>query len=292
MTKIVTIQSFWFREIVNNSSFNRNRYQVIERHLNVEFNFHMSYNNASWFWKIEHALNVFKNQLFSFTVSDSRLVVNEFAIKFHDRNSNKFRLTHKSAKKSFVLYVLINEKTFYMILCCEIHATILSITNKISRSIYFQESRENAKRALLRLLQWRCIFHLQKKWYTRFASELHTIFDIFILFSFWTIFSRILISSELCWLSILMFVISYESMHLIYLIERSMSDYHSLLWNLVILVRYMQLKHKKCANVKTLNSIDRFIQLNSDCSICRAHLRRLYFQHSFTAIACVFCSVF
>ena len=58
-----------------------------------------------------------------------------------------------------------------------------------------------------------------------------------------------------------------------------MSDYHSLLWNLVILVRYMQLKHKKCANVKTLNSIDRFIQLNSDSNICRAHLRRLYFQH-------------
>ena len=47
-----------------------------------------------------------------------------------------------------------------------------------------------------------------------------------------------------------------------------MSDYHSLLWNLVILVRYMQLKHKKCASVKTLNSIDRFIQLNSDRSIC------------------------
>ena len=31
---------------------------------------------------------------------------------------------------------------------------------------------------------------------------------------------------------------------------------------------HAELKHKRCENVKTLNSIDRFIQLNSDCSIC------------------------
>ena len=110
LTKIATIQSFWSREIVNNSSLSRHRYQAIERHLNVEFNSHMSYNNASWFWKIEHVLNVFRNQLFLFTISDSHLIVNESAIKFHDRNSNKFRLAHKSAKKNFVLYVLISEK--------------------------------------------------------------------------------------------------------------------------------------------------------------------------------------
>ena len=36
--------------------------------------------------------------------------MNESAIKFHDRNSNKFRLAHKSAKKSFVLYALISEE--------------------------------------------------------------------------------------------------------------------------------------------------------------------------------------
>ena len=73
-------------------------------------------------------------------------------------------------------------------------------------------------------------------------------------------------------------------------IEKSMNDYYSLFWNFVILVRYTQMKHKKCANVKTLISIDRFIQLNFDCNICRTHLRRLYFQHFFITIVCDFCS--
>ena len=60
-------------------------------------------------------------------------------------------------------------------------------------------------------------------------------------------------------------------------IERFMNNYYSLFWNFVLFVTYMQLKHKKCANVKTLISIDRFIQLNFDCNICRTHLRKLYF---------------
>ena len=75
-------------------------------------------------------------------------------------------------------------------------------------------------------------------------------------------------------------------------IERIMSDYHSIVLNFVVLVTYMQVKHKKCADAKALVPIDRSISMDPDCSICRAHLRRLYFQHFFTAIACVSCFVF
>ena len=107
LAKNATIQSFWFQKNSHNSSFNRDRYQIIERHLNVEFSQQMSYNNASWFWKIEIALNVFRFWLFSFINSESHFAIDEFAIEFHDRMKNKFRLAHKSAKKSFVLYSLI-----------------------------------------------------------------------------------------------------------------------------------------------------------------------------------------
>ena len=51
-------------------------------------------------------------------------------------------------------------------------------------------------------------------------------------------------------------------------IEKSMGDYHSLLWNLVVLVRYMQVEHKKCAGAKALVPIGRSIQLDPDCSTC------------------------
>ena len=98
-----TIQSFWFQKNFHNLSFNRNEYQIIERHLNVEFNQQMSYNNASWFWKIENVLNVFKFRLFSFIIFENHFAIDEFAIKFYDRIKNKFRLAHKSAKKNFVL---------------------------------------------------------------------------------------------------------------------------------------------------------------------------------------------
>ena len=102
--KNATIQSFWFQKSSHNSSFNRNRYQIIERHLNVEFSQQMSYNNASWFWKIENDLNVFRIRLFSFIIFENHFAIDEFAIKFHDRMKNKFRLAHKSTKKNFVLY--------------------------------------------------------------------------------------------------------------------------------------------------------------------------------------------
>ena len=75
-------------------------------------------------------------------------------------------------------------------------------------------------------------------------------------------------------------------------IEKIMNDYHFIVLNFVISVTYMQMKHKKYANVKTLISINRFIQINFDCNICRTHLRKLYFQHFFTTIVCVFCFVF
>ena len=44
--KFATIQSFWSRTSFHNSPLNRNRYQTIERHLNVESSQQMSYNNA------------------------------------------------------------------------------------------------------------------------------------------------------------------------------------------------------------------------------------------------------
>ena len=108
--KNATIQSFWFQKNFHKSSFSRDRYQIIERHLNVEFSQQMSYNNASWFWKIEIVLNVFRNRLFLFIIFENHFAIDESTIEFHDRMKNKFRLLHKSAKKIFVLYVLINDK--------------------------------------------------------------------------------------------------------------------------------------------------------------------------------------
>ena len=110
LAKNATIQSFWFQKSLHNSSFSRDRYQITERHLNVEFNQQMSYNNASWFWKIEIALNVFRFRLFSFTSFESHFAIDEFAIEFHDRMRNKFRLAHKWARESFVLYSLISDR--------------------------------------------------------------------------------------------------------------------------------------------------------------------------------------
>ena len=97
LAKNATIQSFWFQKNFHNASLNRDRYHVIERHLNVESSQQMSYNNASWFWKIEIVLNVFKNRLFSFIIFESHFAIDESAIEFHDRMKNKFRLTDKSA---------------------------------------------------------------------------------------------------------------------------------------------------------------------------------------------------
>ena len=71
LAKNATIQSFWSQTSPHNPPLNRNRYQVIERHLNVESNQQMPYNNAPWFWKVEIALNVFRTRLFSFTISGS-----------------------------------------------------------------------------------------------------------------------------------------------------------------------------------------------------------------------------
>ena len=57
-------------------------------------------------------------------------------------------------------------------------------------------------------------------------------------------------------------------------------------------VTYMQnVKHKRCANVKTLSFIDRSISMNSDCSICRAHLRKLYFN-TFSQQSLVFSALY
>ena len=98
--KNATIQSFWFQKSFHNASLNRDRYHVIERHLNVEFSQQMSYNNALWFWKIEIALNIFKTRSFSFIISKSHFAVDESAIEFHDRMKNKFRFTNKLAFRS------------------------------------------------------------------------------------------------------------------------------------------------------------------------------------------------
>ena len=46
LAKNATIQSFWSQTSPHNPPLNRNRYQVIERHLNVESSQHMPYNNA------------------------------------------------------------------------------------------------------------------------------------------------------------------------------------------------------------------------------------------------------
>ena len=70
----------------------------------------MSFNNASWFWKIEIVLNVFRIRLFSFIIFENHFAIDESTIEFHDRMKNKFRFTHKSTKKNFVLYVLINDR--------------------------------------------------------------------------------------------------------------------------------------------------------------------------------------
>ena len=51
------------------------------------------------------------------------------------------------------------------------------------------------------------------------------------------------------------FVLSHAMYAQIFVyIEKIMSDYHSIVLNLVILVTYMKWKHRKCANVKTLVS--------------------------------------
>ena len=55
-------------------------------------------------------MNVFRIRLFSFIIFENHFAIDEFAIKFHDRMKNKLRLAHKSAKKNFVLYTLINDK--------------------------------------------------------------------------------------------------------------------------------------------------------------------------------------
>ena len=70
----------------------------------------MSYNNASWFWKIKQVLNVFRNQLFLFTVFENHFAINESTIKFHELNKNKFQLRHKSVKEDFIIYVLISNE--------------------------------------------------------------------------------------------------------------------------------------------------------------------------------------
>ncbi|KAG7004901.1 hypothetical protein G7Y79_00022g051220 [Physcia stellaris] len=70
----------------------------------------MPYNNAPWFWKVENALNVFRSQLYSFTRPGSHFAIDESAVEFHGRMSNKFRLSHKSAGEGFVLYALASDK--------------------------------------------------------------------------------------------------------------------------------------------------------------------------------------
>ena len=70
----------------------------------------MPYNNAPWFWKVEIALNVFRSRLFSFTSPGSHFAIDESAIEFHGRMRNKFRLAHKPAGESFVLYSLASDR--------------------------------------------------------------------------------------------------------------------------------------------------------------------------------------
>ena len=70
----------------------------------------MSYNNAPWFWKIEQTFNIFRTQLFLFTVSESHFAIDESTIKFHELNKNKFQLRHKSIKENFVIYILISNE--------------------------------------------------------------------------------------------------------------------------------------------------------------------------------------
>ena len=110
LSKKSTIQSFSFFNNFYNSFRNRHRYQALKCYLNVESNSQMSYNNASWFWKIEQAFNVFRIQLFLFIISENYFAVNKSAIKFHEFNKNKFQLRHKSVKENFIIYVLISNK--------------------------------------------------------------------------------------------------------------------------------------------------------------------------------------
>ena len=110
LSKKSTIQSFWSFNNFYNFVFNCHQYQTLKRYLNVEFSSQMSYNNASWFWKIEQTFNVFKIQLFLFIVFKNYFAINESTIKFHEFNKNKFYLQHKSIKKNFVIYVLINNE--------------------------------------------------------------------------------------------------------------------------------------------------------------------------------------
>ena len=106
LSKKPTIQSFWSLSNFYNSSLSPHRYQALKRYLNVEFSLQMLYNNASWFWKVEQALNVFRNQLFLFTVPGSHFAIDESAIKFHGLNRNKFQLRHKPAKEGFIIFAL------------------------------------------------------------------------------------------------------------------------------------------------------------------------------------------
>ena len=80
------------------------------------------------------------------------------------------------------------------------------------------------------------------------------------------------------------------------IIERIMNDYHSIALNLVVLVNYMQMRTQKvCECQNTSLNKNALVLLSSNYInwiLIATHLRKLYFQHFFTAIVCVICSVF
>ena len=71
-------------------------------------------------------------------------------IEFHDRIKNRFRLTHKSARKSFVLYVLINDKDILHTSCCENLAMISKFTIAVQYNLHMSHvNRANQLRSEL-----------------------------------------------------------------------------------------------------------------------------------------------
>ena len=158
--KNATIQLFWFQKSFHNSSFNLDRYHVIERHLNVEFNQQMSYNNASWFWKIEIVLNVFKNRLFSFIIFENHFAIDESTIEFHDQISFYTQIS----VSFYTLWSMI--KTFYMTSCCEDFAMISKFTIAMQYNLHMSHvNRANQLRNELTISRFE-----QVKWTKRISE--------------------------------------------------------------------------------------------------------------------------
>jgi hypothetical protein len=101
-----SFRSNWGRSNTSTKWLTLNRFLMIEHFICLCNDKVALANQDPWYWKVQNGLNSVRQAFQQLLIPSSHICVDESAIKFHGRTYQAYDLSHKPAKRGFVIYPL------------------------------------------------------------------------------------------------------------------------------------------------------------------------------------------